>query len=372
MIIIMNKKESSFTLIELLVVIAIIGVLSGLIIIGMSGATDAAKDAKRKSDIEQLEKAVLMYGTLSGSYPIQSTQCDIGSNCANISSTLIPTYFSVFPLDPNGGYYTYQSTDGTNFIISSILSSGNSYRYFSSTGFSTSVAKVFTAVGTSQWTVPSGCNYVEVLVVAGGGSGGNIASGGGGAGGLIYNPSFPVTPGQSLTVTVGNGGASALLNGGNSVFSTITATGGGAGAAWGAPSNKDGGSGGGAGFVGGSPSALGLGTPGQGHNGASCTGGYNNVGKGGGGGGAGADASGTSGGAGMSSSITGTAVIYAGGGGAGFGTNFTGPGGSGGTGGGGTGGSSNTNGTNGANGLGGGGGGNYGLGGSGVVIVRCE
>ena len=45
----MNKKiQKAFTLIELLVVIAIIGILSGLIITTMSGATESARIAKLK------------------------------------------------------------------------------------------------------------------------------------------------------------------------------------------------------------------------------------------------------------------------------------------------------------------------------------
>ena len=43
-----SKFEYAFTLIELLVVIAIIGILSGLIITTMSGATESARIAKLK------------------------------------------------------------------------------------------------------------------------------------------------------------------------------------------------------------------------------------------------------------------------------------------------------------------------------------
>jgi prepilin-type N-terminal cleavage/methylation domain-containing protein len=42
------SKESAFTLIELLVVIAIVGILAGIIIVSMSGATDQATLAKAK------------------------------------------------------------------------------------------------------------------------------------------------------------------------------------------------------------------------------------------------------------------------------------------------------------------------------------
>ena len=54
-----NKK--AFTLIELLVVIAIIGILSGLIIVSMSGANNSAKDARIKADFDQLRTTAELY-----------------------------------------------------------------------------------------------------------------------------------------------------------------------------------------------------------------------------------------------------------------------------------------------------------------------
>jgi hypothetical protein len=89
-------------------------------------------------------------------------------------------------------------------------------------------------------------NTVEVLVVAGGGGGGMDMGGGGGGGGVIYSSSVSVTPGSAVSVTVGNGGAGApaagtngqpsghqytisATQGGNSVFGSLTAIGGGYG-----------------------------------------------------------------------------------------------------------------------------------------------
>ncbi len=56
----MNKKQSAFTLIELLVVIAIIGILSGLIVAGMSGAVQSAIIAKAKVFSTSLRDSLLM------------------------------------------------------------------------------------------------------------------------------------------------------------------------------------------------------------------------------------------------------------------------------------------------------------------------
>ena len=63
-----NKK--GFTLIELLVVIAIIGILSGIVIVSMSGAQNTATDATIKSTLGQLRNTaeIYRYGTGGGSY----------------------------------------------------------------------------------------------------------------------------------------------------------------------------------------------------------------------------------------------------------------------------------------------------------------
>ena len=63
----MNKK--GFTLIELLVVIAIIGLLSTLSVLALNGARARARDAKRISDIKQMQTALEMYYNEYNVYP---------------------------------------------------------------------------------------------------------------------------------------------------------------------------------------------------------------------------------------------------------------------------------------------------------------
>ena len=225
---------------------------------------------------------------------------------------------------------------------------------------------------------------VEYLVVAGGGSGGATIGGGGGAGGYLTAPTYAVTPGAVITVTVGAGGPASAsgsvgTNGNDSVFSSITATGGGGGGQWAGNPGLAGGSGGGGAGADGGAGAGGSGVALQGK--AGGAGASGRLGGGGGGAGAIGTAGGTpastsgAGGVGLSSSISGTATYYAGGGSGGTDGATVGAGGLGGGGTGaksasvvGTAGSVNTGG-------GGGAGGNstYGpsyAGGSGVVIVR--
>ena len=261
---------------------------------------------------------------------------------------------------------------------------------------------------TTTWNDLSGNGYsatlgyptlssVEVLVVAGGGGGGPDVGGGGGGGGVVYNSSFPVISGTSYNVTVGAGGSagsgptpSIILgsNGGNSVFDTITAMGGGAGGSYASVIGAPGGSGGGSGGdSSGTFLFAGRGTSNQGFAGGIGT--TNSVPYGaGGGGGAGGPGNnftvtgGGNGGPGVGNTISGTLTYYGGGGGGGGGTDTQSDGrGYGGIGGGGLG-SSRSGPTSlipgvrdGTPNTGGGGGGTggwntAGAGGSGIVIVR--
>ena len=273
--------------------------------------------------------------------------------------------------------YPISETNG-----STIVTTAGGYRYYA-----------FTTSGSIRFNNPerSVTPTVEYLVVAGGGGGGN--AGGGGAGGLLTAVGYAVATGSAITVTVGSGGL-ANTTGGNSVFGSILAYGGGYGGPMpssGSALGGSGGSGGGAGTwdsAGGTPSGAGSGTVGQGYNGGTygyAAYGDRNGAGGGGAGGVGSSAAvnnvGGAGGPGIATSISGTSTYYAGGGGGtalwptGTYTGVSGSVGAGGIGGGGAGGSYQPSvaavaGT--AN-TGGGGGGSYGggaAGGSGVVIIR--
>ena len=199
----------------------------------------------------------------------------------------------------------------------------------------------FTSTGSATFSVPTGIQRVDVLVVAGGGGGGQDVGGGGGGGGVVEAFDYPVSPGSSVPVTVGAGGRGASQgghpssngeNGGNSTFGSLTALGGGGGGVWANQNAQSGGSGGGSGAT---PNAWnsfgGSGTqPSQsnqyarnyGNPGGHCAAGNGPLyGRGAGGGGAGTPgepaqghATGSKGGDGMASNISGTLTWYGGGG----------------------------------------------------------
>ncbi len=240
------------------------------------------------------------------------------------------------------------SNTTSTFTVSAATASDTSTRQFSIT-VNAPVITSYTSVGSGTFSVPSGISAVDVLVVAAGGGSGVDNGGGGGAGGLIYRPAFPVTPGGSVSYTVGNTAGSSSgpypsnpavgqQGGQNSVFGTLTAQGGGTGGNWQPNSSgydggsgggnaryndQSGGNGGGTGTqpqVPGDSGQYGFGNPG----GQSSRSQPQTNGSGAGGGGAGgagaADQSGTragDGGAGKAYSISGSSVHYAYGGGGG-------------------------------------------------------
>ena len=170
----------------------------------------------------------------------------------------------------------------------------------------------------------------DYLVVGAGGNGSQFAgstsgeAGGGGGGGEILTGTLSLSKGTPYTVTVGT---AATSQGGNSVFSSVTAYGGTPGRLSGVSdvpvyANTGSGGGGSPTNTGGTTGGIGAGV---GNNGGTAT-----ATAGGGGGGAGAaganaaSSTGGAGGAGTASSITGSSLLYGAGGGGGGVTGGTG------------------------------------------------
>jgi hypothetical protein len=261
----------------------------------------------------------------------------------------------------------------------------------------TNFVKIWLGSSWSSGYIHTAALDVQYLVIAGGGGGGsNHAGGGAGAGGYRNSTSGETSGANSSTetelalvngtyaVTVGAGGAANTI-GSDSVFSSVTSTGGGRGAngEGGANSGVGGSGGGGSGVLGQNSGAAGTALQGYAGGTSPLTSTYGGGSGGGGAGSVGANSPsaggsngyGGNGGSGLSSSITGTAVARAGGGGGGGYSLAAGTA----TAGGGNGADSGV-GANGTANTGGGGGGcgatagstgrTGGTGGSGVVIVR--
>ena len=119
-------------------------------------------------------------------------------------------------------YSTGTSTPRLGVISGAVPTGGTGF-------YPTAGDATYVTTGTYSWTAPAGVTSVSVVAVGGGGGGGfTWSSGGGGGGGLGWKNNIPVTPGQSYTVVVGQGGPSnsnansAGSEGGNSYFISLT------------------------------------------------------------------------------------------------------------------------------------------------------
>lgn len=114
------KKRFGFTLIELLVVIAIIGALSALLLPNFMGARERARDAQRKNDLKQIQKAFEMY-KLDQNPPSYPATIPTLNQCwtSEGSAETCPAgniYINKFPGDPSSSLtmnYYYAVSDLT-------------------------------------------------------------------------------------------------------------------------------------------------------------------------------------------------------------------------------------------------------------------
>ncbi|OQB09593.1 MAG: Formylglycine-generating sulfatase enzyme [Parcubacteria group bacterium ADurb.Bin216] len=173
----MKNNIKSFTLIELLVVIAIIGILAGFIIVSMSGASSSANDSRRKADINQLSKAIMIYKTDHPDTLLPtSSGCNIGTDCSNEVMEALGS--ASILRDPDSTRYYSYSSDGQDYVISSLLSNEDNYFFDSSTGtYSISSSNppipgngvCGVADGTNSYDIPTTglCTIGEASIVSG-------------------------------------------------------------------------------------------------------------------------------------------------------------------------------------------------------------
>jgi len=126
------SRLTGFTLIELLVVISIIGLLTALIMVNFNAARERARDVQRKSDMDQVKKALRMYYNDKTLYPETANGnkicgCDTPCTTFEWGTTAFAcggmTYMKLLPQDPiwkQAGDPTYnytQADSGQNFCL---------------------------------------------------------------------------------------------------------------------------------------------------------------------------------------------------------------------------------------------------------------
>ncbi|HSE35290.1 MAG TPA: type II secretion system protein [Candidatus Paceibacterota bacterium] len=126
-----RQTKRGFTLIELLVVIAIIGILSAVVLASLQTARQKARDARRISDINQVQLALELYFDANQSYPVTGASPYAIPNALAATST---PYLPKIPTAPSGENYRYLAATGqatpyascaavpcTNYVIGVVL-----------------------------------------------------------------------------------------------------------------------------------------------------------------------------------------------------------------------------------------------------------
>ena len=121
-----NNKRKAFTLIELLVVIAIIGILSGAVIVAMSGTQESATDSRIKASMAQLRSSIEVYGLLHGSN-YAGLQSDPNSEVSLLIDDIESQVGTAPTVDVSGS--------GDKYCLSTNLKSSNDKWCIDSSGF---------------------------------------------------------------------------------------------------------------------------------------------------------------------------------------------------------------------------------------------
>jgi prepilin-type N-terminal cleavage/methylation domain-containing protein len=116
-------KKRGFTLIELLVVISIIGTLVGLIVNNMADARARARDAKRKSGLNQLKTGLRLYYNDFQIYPSHPpgnsdiNGCTDGTDACGGPGNPLSTTNTIYMKElPEFDYYE-QTDSGDGFLV---------------------------------------------------------------------------------------------------------------------------------------------------------------------------------------------------------------------------------------------------------------
>lgn len=126
-----RNERKGFTLIEILIVVAIIAILASVVLVGLGPTQQAGRDARRISDLREVQNGLELYFNRCGFYPGQAAPASgactftaAPADWAALTTVLTTSGIGVtnVPNDPNTNQsYVYGSTDGSGYVMGAKL-----------------------------------------------------------------------------------------------------------------------------------------------------------------------------------------------------------------------------------------------------------
>lgn len=128
----MKTNKKGFTILELLISVAIIAMLSAIVLVGVSSIRERSRDARRMSDVNEIQKALNLYFTNHNAFPVFPTEITITGEDLFSVTLENEKLITAVPIDPmpTFGSYKYQSNStGTNFYLNFCLETDTIPKY---------------------------------------------------------------------------------------------------------------------------------------------------------------------------------------------------------------------------------------------------
>lgn len=126
------NKQKGFTLIELLIVIAVIGILASVVLVGLGPIQKQGRDARRISDLKQIQNGLELYYGKNGAYPSSNSWSQLKTDLigAEIGVSNIPDD----PSSPARNYIYLPKNNGASYCLGAQLEDLNNPNWKRSVG----------------------------------------------------------------------------------------------------------------------------------------------------------------------------------------------------------------------------------------------
>ncbi|MDE2000959.1 MAG: prepilin-type N-terminal cleavage/methylation domain-containing protein [Patescibacteria group bacterium] len=125
------RLGAGFTLIEVLVVVSIIGLLSAIILVGLSGFRARGRDTRRIADLKQVQNGLELFYAKNGNYPASLSDM----LTANIGVTQLPKD----PSTTQDYFYSYQTSDKQGYVLAAKLDASSGDAIFNDSATSVTI-----------------------------------------------------------------------------------------------------------------------------------------------------------------------------------------------------------------------------------------